>query len=109
MDLGTILKLEVNSIVKFINRIYSPKDFRVIHYDDPERYSIIFYFDNIDDKYILNRQAGNIRDHKENILTREIRTYIENYLGIKTQGLRTSDFLPPVESFPISIFVKHTK
>ena len=103
------LKNEVDSIVKFISAVYSPKDFRVIHYDDPERYSIVFYFDNIDDKYISNRQAGNIRDHKENILTREIRRYIENYLGIKTQGLRTSDFLPPVESFPISIYVRHAK
>jgi len=109
MDLGNILKFEVNSIVKFINRIYSPKNFRVIHYDDPERYSIIFYFDNIDDKYISNRQHGNIRDHKENMLTREIRTYIENYLGIKTQGLQPPDFFAPAKAFPISIYIRHTK
>jgi len=109
MDLSTLLKFQTDSIVKFIDELYSPYDYQVIRYDDPERYSIVFYFDKIDDKYILNHQARDIKDHKENILKREIRTYIENYLGIKTQGLRTSDFFPPVESFPISIYVKHTK
>ena len=102
------LENQVNSIVKFIGAKYKPEDVWVKTYDDPERYSIIFYFDKIDDKYISNRQNRDIKAHKENILTREIRTYIENYLGIKTQGLRTSDFFPPVESFPISIYVRHT-
>lgn len=102
------LENQVNSIVRFIRELYKPEDVWVKPYDAPERYSIIFYFDDIDDKYILNREARDIKAHKENILTREIRTYIENYLGIKTQGLRTSDFFPPVESFPISIFVRHT-
>ena len=104
MDIGE----QVNAIVRFVEEMYSPYDVWVKKYDDPERYSIIFYFDEIDDKYIVNLQAGDIRAHKETILTREIRTYIENYLGIKTQGLRTSDFFPPVESFPISIYVRHT-
>ena len=102
------LENDVNAIVRFIGELYKPEDVWVKPYDAPERYSIIFYFDNIGDKYILNPQAGNIRDHKENILTREIRTYIENYLGIKTQGLSTSDFFPRFESFPISIYVRHT-
>ena len=108
MDLETVLKNQVDSVVKFVNGLYSPEDYWVKEYDNPKRYSLIFYFDDIDDKYILNRQARDIKAHKENILTREIRTYIENYLRIKTQGLRTSDFFPPVESFPISIYVRHT-
>ena len=102
------LENDVNSIVRFIGELYKPEDVWVKNYDDPDRYSIIFYFDKIDEKYILNRQAGDIRAHKENILTREIRTYIENYLGIKTQGLQPPDFFAPAEAFPISIYVRHT-
>lgn len=106
--MGNDLENQVNSIVRFISELYKPEDVWVKDYDDPDRYSIIFYFDKIDEKYILNRQAGDIRAHKENILTREIRTYIENYLGIKTQGLQPPDFFAPAESFPISIYVRHT-
>lgn len=106
--MGKDLENQVNSIVRFISEIYKPEDVWVKTYDDPDRYSIIFYFDKIDDKYILNRQAGDIRAHKENILTREIRTYIENYLGIKTQGLQPPDFFAPAKAFPISIYVRHT-
>ena len=106
--MGNDLENQVNSIVRFISELYKPEDVWVKDYDDPDRYSIIFYFDKIDEKYILNRQAGDIRAHKENILTREIRTYIENYLGIKTQGLQPPDFFAPAEAFPISIYVRHT-
>ena len=106
--MGKELENQVDSIVKFIGSIYGPVDVWIKNYDDPERYSIIFYFDNIDDKYISNRQARDIKAHKENILTREIRTYIENYLGIKTQGLQSPDFFAPAEAFPISIYVRHT-
>ena len=102
------LENQVNSIVKFIGAKYKPEDVWVKTYDDPDRYSIIFYFDKIDDKYILNRQARDIKAHKENILTREIRTYIENYLGIKTKGLQPPDFFAPAKAFPISIYVRHT-
>ena len=106
--MGIDLENQVNSIVKFIGAKYKPEDVWVKTYDDPERYSIIFYFDKIDDKYILNRQARDIKAHKEDILTREIRTYIENYLGIKTQGLQPPDFFAPAKDFPISIYVRHT-
>ena len=106
--MGNDLENQVNSIVRFISEIYTPEDVWVKTYNDPERYSIIFYFDDIDDKYILNRQARDIKAHKENILTREIRTYIENYLGIKTQGLQPPDFFAQAASFPISIYVRHT-
>ena len=102
------LENDVNAIVRFIGGLYKPKDVWVKPYDAPERYSIIFYFDDIDDKYILNRQNRDIKAHKENMLTREIRTYIENYLGIKTQGLQPPDFFAQAVSFPISIYVRHT-
>jgi len=107
--MGDSLKNEVNSIVKFIESMYSPADVWVKEYDDPERYSIIFYFDEIDDKYIINPHAGDFRAHKENVLRREIRKYIGDFFGIKTSGLQPPNYFAPEENYPISIFVRHTQ
>ena len=102
------LENDVNAIVRFIGELYKPEDVWVKNYDDPERYSIMFYFDKIDDKYIKNPQSGNIRAHKENMLCREIRTYIQNFLGIKTSGLQAPEFYSPMEQHPITIYVRYT-
>ena len=108
MDLKTILKRQVDSIVKFVNELYSPYDYWVMRYDDPERYSIIFYFEDIDDRYITNPHVGNIREHKENVLRREIRKEIYDLLNIRTSGVQPPDFFSPEEKHPITIYVKHT-
>ena len=109
MDLKTILKRQVKSIVKFVTEMYSPADVWVMPYTDPERYSIIFYFDKIDDRYITNPHVGDIREHKENVLRREIRKDIGEVFGIRTSGLQPPDFFSPEEKHPISIYVKHTQ
>lgn len=104
----TELKNEVDSIVKFISKLFNPADVWVISYSDPDRYSITFYFDDIDDRYIRNPDSRSIKTHKENMLNREIRTYVERYLGIKTSGLQPPDFFSPEEKHPISVYVMHT-
>lgn len=98
------LKKDVDSIVKFVSSIYKPENVWVKN-DIPRRYSIIFYFDKIDDKYIKNPQSNDIPAHKENMLTREIRTDIQNFFGIKTRGLQPPDFYAPSEDMhPIAIY-----
>jgi len=109
MDLETVLKNQVDSVVKFVTGLYSPEDYWVKEYDNPKRYSLIFYFDDIDDNYILNPDAGNIRAHKENMLRREIRKSIQDFFGIKTSGLQPPNYFSPEENYPISIFVRHTQ
>ena len=106
--MGNELKNKVDSIVKFIGRLYSPEDVWVKEYDNPNQYSIIFYFDEIDDKYISNDSAFDLKAHKENNLNREIRTYIKNFLGIKTSGLQPPNFYAPTEKHPITTYVKYT-
>ena len=97
------LKKDVDSIVKFVSSIYKPESVWVKD-DKPGRYSIIFYFDDIDDRYIRNPESRDITAHKENMLTREIRTDIQNFFGIKTKGLQPPDFYSPEENYPISIY-----
>lgn len=101
------LKTDVNSIIKFVTNVYSPDDTRVIPVT-PEHYNIIFYFNEIDDKYITNQEHGDTKVLKSKMFNREIRTYIENYLGIKTTGLQPPNFFPPMVNHPISIYVKYT-
>ena len=99
-------KNEVNSIVKFVTAMFHPDDVWVKPYDDPERYSIIFYFKDIDDKYITNPHHRDPKELKSNMFNREIRTYIHNFLGIKTSGSQPPDFYSPSEKHPITIYVK---
>jgi len=120
------LKNEVDSIVKFVSKLFNPADVELRHVigefsltpqdlirmglatEDPEGCVIIFYFDDIDDKYIKNPESSSIKNHKENILNREIRTYIDRYLGIKTSGLQPPESLSSWENYPISVYVMHT-
>jgi len=102
------LKNEVDSIVKFVSRLFNPADVELRPVEDPEGCVIIFYFDDIDDKYIKNPESSSIKNHKENILNREIRTYIDRYLGIKTSGLQPPESLSSWENYPISVYVMHT-
>ena len=100
------LKTDVGSIIKFVTNVYSPDDIRVTPVT-PEHYNIVFYFNEIDDKYITNPQHRDTEELKINMFNREIRTYIENYLGIKTTGLQPPDFFPPMVNHPISIYVRY--
>lgn len=102
------LKNQVNMIVKFITAIFKPVDVQVISYENPERYAIEFYFDEIDDKYITNPFFSTAKSLKEINLNREIRKYIKDFLQIKTSGLQPPDFFPPEEKHPITTFVRHT-
>ena len=103
------LESDVNGIVKFVTAMFSPEDMWVRHYDKPDRYSIIFYFNEIDEKYMTNPQHRNPEELKEAMYCREIRSYINDFLGIKTSGLQPPDFWPPAENHPITIYVRHTR
>ena len=103
--MGSELKNEVSSIVKFVTEMFHPDDVWVKPYDDPERYSIVFYFNDIDDKYITNPLHGNQKEHKANMFDREIRKYINDFLGIKTSGVQPPYFYSPSENHPITIYV----
>ena len=103
------LKQKVDAIVKFVDKIYSPKKIQLEQYVHPDRYLIIFYFDEIDDMYIRNPQARDITEHKESMLNRKIRTNILKYLSIKTTGLQPPDFYSPSEYYPITTVVKTIK
>lgn len=103
------LKQEVNSIVKFVTAVFKPADVWVRPYENPERYSIIFYFDEIDEKYMTNPMHRNPKELKEAMYNREIRKYINNFLGIKTSGLQPPDFWSPEEKHPISTYVISTE
>ena len=108
------LEFDVNGIVKFVTAMFSPDDMWVKEYINPgkgrsdKRYSIVFYFSEIDEKYMTNPQHRNPEELKEAMYCREIRTYINDFLGIKTSGLQPPDFWPPAENHPISIYVRHT-
>lgn len=99
---------EINSIVKFVEEMYSPS---LVHVDNNgnEKYSIIFYFDDIDDKYVVNPQHRDQRLHKANMFKREIRDQIYNFFGIKTTGTQPPDYYSPEENHPITIVVTYTR
>ena len=99
---------KIESIIKFVNMLYHPKDVkvRVTTYEGMKEYYIIFYFDYISDKYIKNPQHHDIVAHKESMFSREIREYIEKYMGIKTSGLQyMNNYFSPTELYGISINV----
>ena len=100
------LKNEVSSIVKFVDAMFHPDDVWVKPYDDPERYSIIFYFKDIDEKYMTNPQHRDPKELKAHMFNREIRKYINDFLGIKTSGLQPPNFFSPTETHPITIYTK---
>lgn len=102
------LENEVKSIDKFISKLFKPAFIHIEKKETPLRYTIIFYFDHIDDKYIRNPNSNDIKSHKSEILTREIRKYVYDFLGIQTSGFQPPDFFAPSEFHPISIFVVDT-
>jgi len=98
----------VKAIQKFVERVYHPKKTRIreLKSGNYVEYFLIFYFDHISDDYILNRQHDDLKEHKESMLSREIREYIEKYLGIKTSGLQyTNNYFSPIEQHGISIII----
>lgn len=98
----------IEGIIKFVTMIYHPKNVKVREtiFEGMKEYYIIFYFDQIPDKYILNPNHHDITTHKESILSREIREYIEKYMGIKTSGLQyMNNYFSPSEWHGISINV----
>jgi hypothetical protein len=97
---------EVNRIVKFVKELYSPYDVYV-QGSKMGKYSIIFYFEEIDDRYIVNPQHKDQKQHKANMFKREIRDQIYNFFGIKTTGLQPNDYFSPHEEHPITIVVTY--
>ena len=97
-------KTKVDQIVKFVNAMYHPYKTKVVDIKIRDRkvYTIGFYFKNISDEYLSNLTVTDVKGSnlflwakkkKEYNLANEIRTYVENYLGIKTSGLQgTGDF-----------------
>ena len=106
------LKTKVEQIVKFINEFYKPIKIKVtsITISDKKEYIIGVYFKNIDDKYISNPDNNDIKKLKENMICREIRTYVEDYLGIKTTGLQPkNNFYSPTQRYGITIVAQSEK
>ena len=101
------LENQVNSIVKFVEEMYSPSHVHV-ESEGVDEYVIIFYFDEIDNEYITNPLHRDLKLHKASRLKREIRTQIYNFFGIKTTGLPLTDHFSPVENHPMTILVSHT-
>lgn len=102
----------INAIVKFINLIEKPKNVKVtsITLLGNKEYVIGVYFDSIPDKFNINPDHRNSKDHKEEVMTRKIRIDIEKYLGIKTSGFQPSNtFFPPSEIHGITIVVLSEK
>jgi hypothetical protein len=99
---------EVNSIVRYVKEMYSPYDVWV-QGGGLNKYTIVFYFDDIDDKYIVNPLHGDQKQHKANMFKREIRSQIYNFFGIKTTGTQPPDYYSPEENHPITIVVTYTR
>ena len=100
------LNNQLKSIEKFVEFMYEPD---LVHIEEMNHgYQIIFYFDEISDYYIKNHQAYNIKEHKTEVLRREIRRYVNDTLGIKTRGTQPPDFFAPSEFHPINIIVVYT-
>ncbi len=103
---------KINQIVKFVETIYHPYKTKVVPIKLGNRkvYTIGFYFEEIDDKYLTRSSTEDPKKLKEYELTCEIRTYIENYLGIKTTGAQPSkDFFPAPEDHGITIVTQTKK
>jgi hypothetical protein len=100
------VKNDIKTIIKFVSVVYKPTKVEVkeVEIEDLKEYIIIFYFDEIDDKYITNPGHGNLKVHKQDMLSRQIRTDVEDYLSIKTTGLQPRNkFYSPIEKHDITI------
>ena len=103
------LQQQIDAIVKFVTSLYSPTDVWVKPWNDnPNRYSIIFYFDEIDDKYITNSNHRDPKELKAKRLTRDIRDSVYNFFDIRTSGLQPPDYFSPQEEHPLSIVATYT-
>ena len=103
---------KIKQIIKLVNSLYNPHRIRVIDIviKDRKVYTIGVYFEEIPDTYLTNPQAYDTKKNKEYNLNNEIRTYIENYLGIKTTGLQPkNNFYPPPEDHGITIVTQSDK
>ena len=98
---------KVKQIIKFVETIYKPSNTKVVDMttSDREQYVVGFNFEEIPDKYITNSSFRSVKENKEENLTREIRTYVKNYLNIYTTGLQPPDFFGPPEKHSITILV----
>ena len=108
----TSVEEKINQITKFVERIYKPYETKVVHVvlKDRKVYTIGFYFEEIPSKYLTNISTRDPKRNKEYNLTNEIRTYIENYLGIKTSGFQPSKgFYPQHEDHGITIVTQSKK
>lgn len=108
----SLIENRIKQIVKFVEAFYKPFRIKVseLTASDKKEYVIGVFFKEISDDYISNREFKSIRENKEINLTREIRTYIENYLGIKTSGLQPSkEFFAPPENHMITIVAQSEK
>lgn len=101
----------VNGIIKYIKYKYNPIkiDQSDVEVDGIKEYKIGIYFDSVPDKYIHNGYTYpnmNVKVHKEKIITREIREFVEDYFGFKSTGFQQSNnYFPPFEKHPLTIFV----
>jgi len=99
---------QVKAIDKFVTKMYKPDLVHIEEMDKSQGYKVIFYFDEIGDKYILNPRAHNMRAHKTEVLRKEIVRFVNDFLGIKTLGFQPPDYFAPSEFHPINIIVTYT-
>lgn len=109
MNMVGNIENQVNAIIKFVTYKFNPALVHVEREDALGLHKIIFYFDDIDDSYIKYFQAYDIKSHKSEMMRREIRKYVQNYLGIKTLGTQPPDYFAPSEFHPINIIVTYTR
>jgi hypothetical protein len=113
-------KTKVDQIVKFVNAMYHPYKTKVVDIKIGERkvYTIGFYFKDISDEYLSDFTVTDVKRNnlfllakkkKEYNLTKEIRTYVENYLGIKTTGLQGTEDFKQHEDHGITIVTQSDK
>lgn len=78
-------RTKVDMIVKFIKTMFSPRNV-IVHGNDDEDFEIKVYFDEIPSSYITSATYSDLKTHKERSKAREIKRYIYDYLGIRTNG-----------------------
>lgn len=101
-------KQNVNAIVKFIQTVFHPSRIRIREIEgwENKEYYIVVYFDSISDEYITNWSHKDLVEHKESMMSREIRESVEKYLGIRTTGLQyMNNYFGPIEQHGISLIV----
>jgi hypothetical protein len=106
--MSDVVKNQVSAIDKFVSQIFKPDLIHIEKDSKIDLYKIIFYFDEISDKYIKNPQSKDIKGHKSEMLRREIRRVVNDFMGIKTLGTQPPDYFAPSEFHPINIIVTYT-